>query len=187
MTTRPAQGDTPHTRAPQSGGQRPEAHGTGPHGTGARRTGAMNIGDAAKASGVSAKMIRYYEDTALIPPAARTAAGYRVYTDQDVHMLRFIRRARDLGFSVEGIRELLGLWRDRARHSADVKRLALAHVAELRQKIRELEDMASTLETLAACCHGNHRPDCPILSELEAPSTPLPRARPGAARKPVGG
>ena len=155
--------------------------------TGAPHTGAMNIGDAAKASGVSAKMIRYYEDTALIPPAARTAAGYRVYTDQDVHMLRFIRRARDLGFSVEGIRELLGLWRDRDRHSADVKRLALAHVAELRQKIRELEDMASTLETLAACCHGNDRPDCPILSELEAPSTPLPRARPGATRKTVGG
>ncbi len=135
-------------------------------------TGAMNIGDAARASGVSAKMIRYYEDTALIPPAARTAAGYRVYSDQDIHMLRFIRRARDLGFSVEGIRELLGLWRDRDRHSADVKRLALAHVAELRQKIRELEDMASTLETLAASCHGNDRPDCPILSELEAPAAP---------------
>jgi MerR family gold-responsive transcriptional activator of gol and ges genes len=144
--------------------------------------GKMNIGEAAKASGVSAKMIRYYEDTALIPAAARTAAGYRVYSDQDVHRLRFIRRARDLGFSVEGIRELLGLWRDRERHSADVKRLALAHVAELRQKIRELEDMASTLETLAACCHGNDRPDCPILSELEAPTAPLPHSRPKAAR-----
>ncbi|TVS04329.1 MAG: Cu(I)-responsive transcriptional regulator [Rhodobacteraceae bacterium] len=130
----------------------------------------MNIGDAAKASGVSAKMIRYYEETGLIPPAARTAAGYRVYGNQDVHMLRFIRRARDLGFSVEGIRELLGLWRDRDRHSADVKRLALAHVAELRQKIRKLEDMATTLETLAQHCHGNDRPDCPILSELEAPT-----------------
>lgn len=140
--------------------------------------GAMNIGDAAKASGVSAKMIRYYEDTGLIPPAARTAAGYRVYTDQDVHMLRFIRRARDLGFGIEGIRELLGLWRDRDRHSADVKRLALSHVADLRQKIRELEDMASTLETLAACCHGNDRPDCPILSELEAQDpNPKPPAR----------
>ena len=131
----------------------------------------MNIGDAAKASGVSAKMIRYYEETGLIPPAARTAAGYRVYGDQDVHMLRFIRRARDLGFSVEGIRELLGLWRDHDRHSADVKRLALAHVAELRQKSRELEDMATTLETLAQHCHGNDRPDCPILSELEAPTS----------------
>ena len=94
-------------------------------------------------------------------------------------MLRFIRRARDLGFSVEGIRELLGLWRDRDRHSADVKRLALSHVADLRQKIRELEDMASTLETLAACCHGNDRPDCPILSELEAPSAPPARAGAG--------
>jgi len=135
----------------------------------------MNIGDAARASGVSAKMIRYYEETGLIPPVARSEAGYRIYAEQDVHMLRFIRRARDLGFSVEGIRELLGLWRDRDRHSADVKRLALAHVAELRQKIRELEDMASTLETLAACCHGNDRPDCPILSELEAPSAPLDR------------
>lgn len=130
----------------------------------------MNIGDAAKASGVSAKMIRYYEETGLIPPAGRTASGYRVYADQDVHMLRFIRRARDLGFSVDGIRELLGLWRDQSRHSADVKRLALAHVADLRRKIAELEDMASTLETLAGACHGNDRPDCPILAELETPT-----------------
>ena len=129
----------------------------------------MNIGDAAQASGVSAKMIRYYEETGLIPPAARTASGYRIYSDQDVHMLRFIRRARDLGFSVEGIGELLGLWRDRARQSADVKRLALAHVADLRLKIAELQDMAATLENLADCCHGNDRPDCPILKELEAP------------------
>ncbi len=146
----------------------------------------MNIGDAARASGVSAKMIRYYEETGLIPPAARTAAGYRVYGDQDVHMLRFIRRARDLGFSVEGIGELLSLWRDQSRQSADVKRLALAHVADLRRKIRELEDMAQTLETLAACCHGNDRPDCPILQELEAPAAPdAPAApRPGAVRRP---
>ncbi len=134
----------------------------------------MNIGDAARASGVSAKMIRYYEETGLIPPAARSGSGYRIYAEQDVHMLRFIRRARDLGFSVDGIRELLSLWRDRDRHSADVKRVALAHVAELRVKIRELEDMASTLETLAASCHGNDRPDCPILSELEAPSADFP-------------
>ncbi len=132
----------------------------------------MNIGDAARASGVSAKMIRYYEETGLIPPAARSGAGYRIYAEQDVHMLRFIRRARDLGFSVEGIRELLSLWRDQDRHSADVKRLALSHVAGLRQKIRELEEMASTLERLAASCHGNDRPNCPILSELEAPRAP---------------
>ena len=146
----------------------------------------MNIGDAARASGVSAKMIRYYEDTGLIPPADRTASGYRVYGDQDVHMLRFIRRARDLGFSVEGIGELLSLWRDQSRQSADVKRLALAHVADLRARIRKLEDMASTLETLAACCHGNDRPDCPILQELEAPIAPDGPAPPrtGALRRP---
>ena len=145
----------------------------------------MNIGAAAKASGVSAKMIRYYEETGLIPSAARTAAGYRVYSEDDVHRLRFIRRARDLGFSVEGIGELLGLWNDRARHSADVKRLALDHVATLRQKIRELEDMASTLEALAKSCHGNDRPDCPILQELES-SRPAPLRegqRPGAVRQ----
>ncbi|MCC5962539.1 MAG: Cu(I)-responsive transcriptional regulator [Rhodobacteraceae bacterium] len=130
----------------------------------------MNIGEAAKASGVSAKMIRYYEEIGLIPPAARSGAGYRQYSDQDVHMLRFIRRARDLGFAVEGIRELLGLWRDQSRHSADVKQLAMAHVTDLRRKIAELEDMAATLETLARACHGNDRPDCPILSELEAPA-----------------
>lgn len=132
----------------------------------------MNIGQAAKASGVSAKMIRYYEETGLIPPAARRASGYRVYTDQDVHRLRFIRRARDLGFSVDGIGELLGLWSDQSRQSADVKRLALAHIADLRRKIAELEDMAATLESLARDCHGNDRPDCPILSQLESPEPP---------------
>ncbi|WP_071796125.1 Cu(I)-responsive transcriptional regulator [Natronohydrobacter thiooxidans] len=129
----------------------------------------MNIGEAARATGVSAKMIRYYEDTGLIPQALRTGSGYRVYRDQDIHMLRFIRRARDLGFGVSVIGELLGLWRDRSRQSADVKRLALAHVTDLKQKIRELEDMVATLETLAECCRGNDRPDCPILKELEAP------------------
>lgn len=137
----------------------------------------MNIGAAARASGVSAKMIRYYEETGLIPPARRSPSGYRVYSDQDVHMLRFIRRARDLGFSVEGIDELLGLWRDQSRQSADVKRLAMAHVAALRRKIADLEDMASTLEALANACHGNDRPDCPILSELEAPGNRAPSAQ----------
>lgn len=127
----------------------------------------MNIGEAAGASGVSAKMIRYYEETGLIPPAGRTESGYRKYSARDVHMLRFIRRARDLGFSVEGIGELLSLWRDRSRKSADVKHLALSHLSELRAKIRELESMAETLETLAECCHGDHRPDCPILADLE--------------------
>lgn len=127
----------------------------------------VNIGEAAKASGVSAKMIRYYEETGLIPPAARSASGYRVYTAEDVHGLRFIRRARDLGFSVKGIAGLLDLWRDRSRRSADVKRLALAHAASLRRKISALEAMAETLETLAQHCHGDDRPDCPILGDLE--------------------
>lgn len=136
----------------------------------------MNIGDAARASGVSAKMIRYYEQTGLIPPAERTASGYRDYSDKDVHMLRFIRRARDLGFAVPEINALLGLWRDRERHSADVKRVAHAHIADLRQKIQSLEQMADTLQTLADCCAGDDRPDCPILADLET-ATPLPDAR----------
>lgn len=129
----------------------------------------MNIGEAARASGVSAKMIRYYEQTGLIPPADRTASGYRDYSETDVHMLRFIRRARDLGFSVAEIDELLGLWRDRTRRSADVKRIALHHIADLARKIDELEQMKNTLQTLADCCSGDHRPDCPILADLENP------------------
>lgn len=134
----------------------------------------MNIGQAARASGVTAKMIRYYEETGLIPKAGRSEAGYRRYTEADVHRLRFIRRARDLGFAVEGIAELLGLWSDRGRHSADVKRLALDHAARLRGKIRELESMVAAIETLAACCAGDDRPDCPILRDLEsAPEGPV--------------
>lgn len=129
----------------------------------------MNIGEAAKASGVSAKMIRYYEQAGLVPPASRTASGYRTYTQSDVHMLRFIRRARDLGFPVAEIHDLLGLWRDRSRHSADVKRLAQAHIAGLRRKIEGLEQMADTLQTLSDCCAGDERPDCPILEGLERP------------------
>jgi len=127
----------------------------------------MNIGEAAKASGVSAKMIRYYEHTGLIPEAGRTAAGYRIYTTTEVQMLRFVRRARDLGFTVERIAELLALWRDRSRHSADVKQLALSQIEGLRRKIREMEDMVATLEHLAHGCNGDHRPDCPILADLE--------------------
>ena len=127
----------------------------------------MNIGDAAKASGVSAKMIRYYEQTGLIPPADRTASGYRDYSDKDVHVLRFIRRSRDLGFSVAEITELLALWQDRSRQSADVKALARTHITALRQKIDNLQQMADTLQTLADCCAGDHRPDCPILTDLE--------------------
>ncbi|OJY67026.1 MAG: Cu(I)-responsive transcriptional regulator [Sphingobium sp. 66-54] len=127
----------------------------------------MNIGQAAKASGVSAKMIRYYEQTGLIPAAARKDSGYRDYSDSDVHMLRFIRRARDLGFAVAEINELLSLWRDRSRQSADVKRIAAAHIDELREKIARLNQMADTLQTLIDCCAGDHRPDCPILADLE--------------------
>ena len=132
----------------------------------------MNIGQASKASGVSAKMIRYYEEEGLIPPAARTASGYRAYTDKDVQRLRFIRRARDLGFQMDGIRELLALWSDRSRHSSEVKRLALDHVEKLEARMRELQGMADTLRTLADCCAGDDRPDCPILADLGQDSLP---------------
>lgn len=130
----------------------------------------MNIGQAAKSSGVSAKMIRYYEQIGLIPKALRSEAGYRHYSSQDVHSLRFIRRARDLGFSVEQISALLVLWHDRDRASADVKGMALSHVAKLKAKIAELQEMAQTLEYLADHCHGNDRPDCPILADLAEPA-----------------
>lgn|SRR5690625_3446701 len=130
----------------------------------------MNIGEAAKASGVSAKMIRYYESIGLIPAPARTASGYRVYDEADIHTLRFVRRSRDLGFSVERISRLLALWQDRTRASADVKRLALAHVDELERKARDLQEMAKTLKYLAHTCHGDARPDCPILESLAEPA-----------------
>jgi Cu(I)-responsive transcriptional regulator len=136
----------------------------------------MNIGEAAKASGVSAKMIRYYEQTGLIPAADRTAAGYRDYSASEVHMLRFVRRARDLGFPVAEIHGLLELWRDRTRHSADVKRIALDHIGELRRKIAEMEQMAATLEQLASCCAGDNRPDCPILADLEGETPRMHKA-----------
>lgn len=128
----------------------------------------MNIGQAAKASGVSAKMIRYYEQTGLIPKADRKDSGYRDYSDTDVHMLRFIRRSRDLGFSVAEISDLLGLWRDETRQSAEVKRLAQGHIAELESKIKGLQDMAKTLTMLVNSCQGDHRPHCPILQRLES-------------------
>jgi len=133
-------------------------------------TDQMNIGQAAAASGISAKMIRYYESIGLIGSATRTASGYRVYTDADLHTLRFVRRARDLGFSVEQMHELLALWRDRSRASADVKRIALEHVAELERKAAELHAMADTLKHLARHCHGDARPDCPILADLGQPA-----------------
>ncbi|QEL21779.1 Cu(I)-responsive transcriptional regulator [Bosea sp. F3-2] len=130
----------------------------------------MNIGQAATRSGVSAKMIRYYESIGLITAPARTAAQYRVYADDDVHTLRFVRRSRDLGFSLDETRELLTLWRDKSRASADVKRLAMAHVRELEEKAAELKAMADTLRHLATHCHGDHRPDCPILADFAATS-----------------
>ncbi|MEW6703653.1 MAG: Cu(I)-responsive transcriptional regulator [Pseudomonadota bacterium] len=126
----------------------------------------MNIGQAAKASGISAKMIRHYESVGLFPEASRTDSGYRQYTDKDVHMLRFIRHSRDLGFSIEQIRELLGLWQNRRRPSRQVKALAQAHIAELEQKLQELQAMKATLQHLVHCCAGDERPDCPIIEAL---------------------
>lgn len=127
----------------------------------------MNIGQAAKATGISAKMIRYYEDTGLIGLVARTEAGYRLYSPRDIHTLGFIKRSRDMGFSVERIGELLALWRDRSRHSADVKRMANEHIDVLRQRISELQDMVQTVQALVDCCAGDARPDCPILRDIE--------------------
>src|SRR5687767_11757891 len=132
----------------------------------ARRAGLVNIGQAAVASGVSAKMIRHYEDGGVIPKAHRTAAGYRLYREEDVHALRFIRRARDLGFPLAEIRALLGLWGNRRRASADVKSLALKHVAELDARIRQMQEMKATLLDLAHHCHGDQRPECPIIEGL---------------------
>lgn len=126
----------------------------------------MNIGAAARASGVTAKMIRHYESLDLLKPAARTAAGYRVYDDREVHTLRFIRRARDLGFSIKEIEALLALWQNRRRASSDVRKLAQAHLGALDRKIAELQAMRRTLEQLIHHCHGDHRPDCPILEDL---------------------
>ena len=137
----------------------------------------MNIGKAAEASGVSAKMIRYYESRGLIRPAERTAAGYRAYSEADIHTLRFIRRARDLGFSADDIADLLALWHDRARASADVRRIASDHIDALDHKIRQLQEMRATLARLVADCHGDERPDCPILANLAPTEALTPRGR----------
>ncbi len=126
----------------------------------------MNIGQAAAETGVSAKMIRYYESIGLIGQSRRTDSGYRIYGDNDLHTLRFIKRARKLGFSLDQIRDLLSLWVDSARASADVKAIAQAHVADLQKRIVELTEMRDTLSTLANACSGDHRPDCPILVGL---------------------
>ena len=127
----------------------------------------MNIGEASARSGVSAKMIRYYEGIGLLPAPDRRESGYRLYDETDVHRLRFVRRARDFGFPVERIRELLRLWNDRKRPSAEVKKIAEAHVAELDKKIAELTALRDSMKDLAKRCHGDQRPDCPILADLE--------------------
>lgn len=143
----------------------------------------MNIGEAAKASGVSAKMLRYYESIGLVPQAGRTAAGYRTYGPREVDTLRFIRRARDFGIPMDRVKVLVGLWQDKARSSREVKRIAQQHVAELDTKIVELTAMRDALAGLAKACHGDARPDCPILQDLEgtAPNPSHPRVPPRSA------
>jgi Cu(I)-responsive transcriptional regulator len=134
----------------------------------------LNIGAAAKESAVSAKMIRHYEGLGLLPTVPRTDAGYRQYDESTVHTLRFIRRARDLGFGLAEIETLLGLWRNRRRSSGDVKRVALEHAADLQRRIDEMRAMQRTLQHLAHCCHGDGRPDCPILDDLAGGRTAEP-------------
>lgn len=126
----------------------------------------MNIGEAAHASGITAKMIRHYESIALIKPGARTDAGYRTYNENDLHTLRFIKRARKLGFALDQIRDLLSLWNDAHRASSDVKAIALAHVEDLNKRVAELTEMRDTLQHLAQTCNGDSRADCPILQGL---------------------
>jgi MerR family copper efflux transcriptional regulator len=148
---------------------------------------AMNIGDAASASGVSAKMIRHYEAVGLIQAPRRTDSGYRQYGEGEVHTLRFIRQARDLGFSIHEIGELLNLWRNRRRPSRLVKALAEEHIRALEQKVQELLVMKSTLEHLVHCCHGDERPECPILDVLAdgEPVVPAGRSRLDSAAIPA--
>lgn len=130
--------------------------------------GPVNIGEASRHSGVSAKMIRHYESIGLVPAADRTFSGYRTYTDSDLHRLRFVKRARNLGFSIKEIEALLALWGDRRRSSAKVKALTQKHIASLEIKIAEMLAMKQSLQHLAHQCHGDERPDCPILEELSA-------------------
>ena len=131
----------------------------------------MNIGKAARASGVPAKMIRYYESTGIVAVPPRTSGGYRVYSDADVNTLRFLHRARDLGFSIDQIHDLLALWRDRSRASADVKAIAIEQIRLLDQKAQSLMSMSEALRHLAEHCNGDHRPECPIIDELSRPTT----------------
>lgn len=147
----------------------------------------MNIGEAAAASGVSAKMIRHYEEIGLVSKARRTPSGYRTYSENDVHTLRFVKQARNLGFPIERIETLLALWQDRRRPSRKVKELAQAHVRELEERIREMRDMKRTLETLAKHCHGDDRPECPILEELAKAAPACHTPTKGAPRLPHAG
>jgi len=140
----------------------------------AMQSGLLDIGRASKESGVSVKMIRHYEAVGLLKNVARTFANYRVYNAADIHTLRFIKRARALGFSMEDIRELLALWQNKSRPSASVKKIAGSHVQDLRRRIAEMQSMVSTLEHLTQHCHGDQRPDCPILEDLAGPSCHLP-------------
>jgi MerR family copper efflux transcriptional regulator len=126
----------------------------------------VNIGEAARQSGVSAKMVRHYESLGLLPRVGRTDSGYRQYSEAEVHTLRFIKRSRELGFSMEEIAELVGLWQNRRRASASVRRIAQKHAAELAQRVEAMQAMQRTLEHLIHCCHGDERPDCPILDDL---------------------
>ena len=132
--------------------------------------GLLDIGRASKASGVSVKMIRHYEEIGLLGTVARTYANYRVYSENNVHTLRFIKRARALGFSIDDIRELLSLWQNKSRPSASVKKVAAGHMGELKRKIAEMQSMLTTLQHLTHHCHGDQRPDCPILDDLARPA-----------------
>ena len=138
----------------------------------------MNIGKASQATGVSAKMIRYYESVGLIRPSERTESNYRDFSERDLNDLRFIRRARGLGFSVEEITRLLSLWRDHNRPSREVKAMAEKHVADLDARIKEMQAMADALRTLSHCCAGDDRPDCPILSDLAGSSAVVSQGGP---------
>jgi Cu(I)-responsive transcriptional regulator len=152
----------------------------------ARRDGFLNIGEAARASGVSAKMIRHYEDTGVVPQPPRTVAGYRLYREADVHTLRFVQRARALGFPVKEIAALVALWRNRRRSSADVHRVAGRHLAAMDRKMEQMESMRRALRHLLQACHGDARPECPILDDLAQPgAAPRPRddAQQGRTRR----
>ena len=127
----------------------------------------MNIGEVSRASGVSAKMVRHYEEIGVIPKSSRSLAGYRQYSETDIHLLIFVRQARELGFTMPEVKALVGLWRNKRRKSGEVKKLALEHVARLENKIEQLSGMAKTLKHLAHCCHGDERPECPILEAIQ--------------------